>query len=380
MKVLLCITGSLASVESIKLARELRRRNFDVKVVASEDALKIVGKNALNFVADYTELNHVELAGIGGWCDVVLIAPATANTISKIANGISDSRVTLIALTALGSGKKVIVAPAMHLGMLRSPALQRNLRLLEEMGISIVEPKIEENKAKLAGIEEICLYVERENSPDNFAGKKVVVTSGPTYEYIDPIRFISNRSSGRMGLELALEFWRRKAKVVHITSKPSALRLKGFREVEVVSVTDMLQACLKEVRDCDLFVSSAAPSDFIVDKYESKIKTHDTFTLRMKAAPKIIHELRKVYSGHIIGFKAETGVDESKLEEIAVEKMISDNLEMVVANDVADRGMGTEDTRVLVVTRKNKRWFEGSKKDVAKRIVDLYVEFVAGNG
>ncbi len=379
MRVLLCVTASLAAVESVKLARELKRRGFDVKVVAGEKALEIVGKRALSFVADYVEpeeLNHVELAGIEGWSDVVLIAPATANTISKIANGISDSEVSLIALTALGSGKKVVVAPAMHLGMFKNPVLQKNLKLLRECGVDVVEPRIEENKAKLAGIEELCLYAERAVYPNQLSGKKVVVTSGPTYEYLDPIRFISNRSSGKMGLELALEFWRRKAEVVHITSKPSGLRLDGFREVRVVSVTDMLQACLKEL-DCDLFVSAAAPSDFTVEKADSKIKTCEELTLKLKVAPKIIHEVRKVYDGHIIGFKAETGVGERALEEIAVEKMISDGIEMVVANDVAERGMGTEDTRVLVVTRKSKNWFEGNKREVAKKIAEVYVtEFV----
>ncbi len=376
--VLLCVTGSLAAVESVKLARELKRRGFNVKVVASKSSLEIVGVKALAFAAEFCEFNHVELAGINGWCDVLLIAPATANTIAKVANGVSDSEVSLIALTALGSNKRVIVAPAMHLGMFKSPALQKNLKTIESYGVEVVYPKIEENKAKLASIEEICLYVERAVSSNEFSGKKVVVTAGPTYEFIDPIRFISNRSSGKMGLELALEFWRRKAEVKLITSKPSGLRLKGFEEVKVVSVGDMLKACLSEVKNCDLFVSAAAPSDFVVEKAESKIKTCEELTLKLKAAPKIIHEVRKSYSGHIIGFKAETGLSDRELESVAVEKMLADKLEMVVANDVAERGMGTEDTRVLVVTKNRREWFEGDKRSVAKKIVDVYVSEFAG--
>jgi len=374
LKVLLCVTGSLAAIESIKLSRELARRGFSVKSVASDDALEIVGKRALSFVSDFQERpNHVELAGLKGWCDVVLVAPATATTISRIANGMGDTPVSLIALTAVGSGKRVVVAPAMHLGMFRNPAVQENIEKLRGMGVDIVWPKIEEEKAKLASVEEICLYVERAVSSGEFSGKKVVVTSGPTYEFIDPIRFISNKSSGRMGLELALELWRRGAEVVHVTSKPSNLKLEGFREVRVVSVRDMLESCLQEVRECDLFVSAAAPSDFVVGREGKKIKTCRELTLKLEEAPKIIKEVRKVYDGHIIGFKAETGVREEELERIAREKMLDDELEMVVANDVLERGMGTEDTRVLILTPEEKEWVEGSKREVAKRIVDSYV-------
>ncbi len=373
MKAVLCITGSLAAVECVKLIRELKRRGFEVKTVVSEKATEIIGIKALEFISDLCN-NHVEIAGINGWCDLVIIAPATANTISKIANGIADTPVTLTVLTAIGSGKKVILAPAMHLGMYKNEFVQRNIRKLKEIGICIVYPKIEENKAKLASIDEICLYAERAVSSNEFNGKKVVVTAGPTYEYIDPIRFISNRSSGRMGLMLALEFWRRKAEVVLITSKPSGYRLEGFREIEVVSVMDMLEHCLREVKDCDLFVSAAAPSDFIVEKFDKKIKTCNEICLKLKSAPKIIHEVRKVYSGHIIGFKAETGIKDEDLEKIALDKAISDKLEMVVANDVELRGMGTEDTRVVIVTEGYKKWIEGRKEDVAKEIVNFYVE------
>ncbi len=375
MKAVLCITGSLAAVESVKIARELKRRGFEVKTVASESAIEMVGKKALLFVSDFQErVNHVELAGINGWCDVLIIAPATANTISKIACGIADTPVTLLTLTAIGSGKKVVIAPAMHAGMYDNPFFQENLKKLKQKGVYVIPPRIEENKAKLAKVEEICLYAEMALSSKEFEGKKVVVTSGPTYEFIDPIRFISNRSSGKMGLALALEFWKRKAKVTLITSQSPNLNLENFEVIKVVSVKDMLKACLKEVRNCDLFVSSAAPSDFLVEKADKKIKTCKEITIKLKAAPKIIHEVRKVYKGHIIGFKAETGVSEEELEKIAMDKAISDNLEMVVANDVLHRGMGTEDTRVVIVTKNCKKWVEGRKEDVAKEIVNTYVE------
>ncbi|RLI89464.1 MAG: bifunctional phosphopantothenoylcysteine decarboxylase/phosphopantothenate--cysteine ligase CoaBC [Archaeoglobales archaeon] len=373
--IVLGITGSLAAVESIKLIRELQRRGARVVTVMSENAGKIIGKAAIEFVSELAgEGMHVKLLGKNGIADVMLIAPATANTISKIACGIADSEVTTMALTALGSKKPVIIAPAMHGSMFESPFFVKNLERLKSEGLTIVEPKLEEGKAKLADVETICLHVERNVSSKEFEGKKIVVTSGPTYEFIDPVRFISNRSSGRMGRELALEFWRRGASVVHITSKPLGLKLPDFKEIEVVTVSDMLQACVSEVKSCDLFVSAAAPADFTIEKEKSKIKTAGELTLKLKAAPKILWEVRKIYDGAVIGFKAETGVSEETLYEIAYEKMLHDKLDMVVANDVLEKGMGTPDTRVLIITKKRRTWAEGSKEDVARRIVDIYVE------
>jgi len=135
----------------------------------------------------------------------------------------------------------------------------------------------------------------------------------------------------------------------------------------------MLKAVLSEVKDADLFISAAAPSDFIVEASNTKIKTQELM-IKLKVAPKIIKEVRKVFNGHIIGFKAETGLSDEELIRVAEEKMVEDELEMVVANDVKEKGMGTEDTRVVVVTGKRREWIEGEKSYVAKRIIDIYVE------
>ncbi len=377
-KIVLAVTGSIAAVETVKLARELRRRGAEVIAVMSNDATKIIHPNALEFATDnevITEIRraeHVKLLGLNGIADLLLIAPATANTISKIANGIADTPPTLMALTALGSGKKIVVAPAMHKAMF--DAIADNLAKLRDLGVEIVPPRIEDGKAKLASVDEICLFVERSLYSKELVGKKVVVTSGSTYEHIDPIRFISNRSSGRMGNEIALECWRRGAEVVLITSKPLSYDLPNFRQITVRSVMDMLKAVLDEVRDADLFVSAAAPSDFTVDMAESKIKTTQELTIKLKMAPKIIKEVRKVYDGHIIGFKAETGLSDEELVRVAEDKMEEDKLEMVVANDVKEKGMGTSDTRVVAITEKRKEWIEGLKSEVAERIIQIYVE------
>ncbi len=382
-KIVLGVTGSIAAVETVKLVRELVRRGAEVVAVMSKAAQKIIHPYALEFATDnpvITEITgkieHVELLGLDGDADLLLIAPSTANTISKIAQGIDDTPVTTMATTALGSGKAVILVPAMHEGMIKNKAVKANVERLREMGIEIVEPVYSEAKAKFADNETICLHVERKLYGKEFEGKRVVVTSGPTFEDIDPIRFISNRSSGLMGHEIAVELWRRGAEVVVITSKPRRLRLPDFREIEVRSVEEMLNHALKEVKRCDLFVSAAAAADFTIEMAESKIKTQEELVLRLKAAPKILHKVREIYDGEVIGFKAETGVGEEKLYNIAYEKMIDDRLSMVVANDVLEKGMGTEDTRVLVITKKRKEWFEGMKSEVAEKIIETYIEYV----
>ncbi len=381
-KIVLGVTGSIAAVETVKLARELVRRGAEVTAVMSKAARKIIHPYALEFatgkrvVTEITgSIEHVNLLGEYGDADLFLIAPCTANTISKIAQGIDDTPVTTFATTALGSGKPIIIVPAMHEAMMRNKAVLENIQRLIDMGIEFVQPRIEEGKAKFPSIETICLHVERELYPKDMRGKRVVVTSGPTYEQIDPIRFISNKSSGRMGLEIALEFWRRGAEVVHITSKPSGMTLPSYKEIRVWSVEDMMKAVLYEIgKGCDLFVSSAAAADFIVDAEAKKIKTAPELILKLKESPKIIKEVRKVYSGHIIGFKAETGLSDDELLKVASEKMADDNLNMVVANDVLERGMGTEDTRVLILTPKRQEWVDGLKQHVAERIVEAYIE------
>ena len=383
-KIVLGVTGSIAAVETVKLARELRRRGADVVAVMSKAARKILHPYALEFATQNSviveitgKIEHVKYLGVEGEADLYLIAPSTANTISKIANGIDDTPVTTMATTALGSKKPIIVVPAMHGGMYDNEIVGKNLEKLTKLGIEIVKPRFEENKAKFPDIEIVCLQVERALYPKEMKGKKVVVTSGPTYEYIDPIRFISNKSSGIMGKEIALEFWRRGAEVVIITSKPSGLDLPEFKEIKVTSVMDMLEKTLEEIkRGCDLFVSAAAASDFILDMAESKIKTTDELTLKLKAAPKILWEVRKIYDGQVIGFKAETGVSDEELYRIAYDKKVNDRIEMMVANDVLDRGMGTIDTRVLVITSKRTEWIEGLKADVAEKIVEIYIEDV----
>ncbi len=375
-KIVLAVTGSIAALESIKLARELVRRGAEVVGIMSKDAQKIIHPYALEFavhdlITEITgKVEHVDLLD----ADLFLIAPASASTISKVATGVADTPVTLTAATVLDK-MPVTIVPSMHESMYDNPVIKENVGKLRGLdGVEFVEPLNEEGKAKFPSIETICLHVERALYPKDMEGKNAMVTSGPTYEQIDPIRFISNKSSGLMGREIALELWRRGASVTHITSHPMDLGLTEFKEIYTYSVSHMLDASIKEVeRGCDLFVSAAAPSDFVVEMNDKKVKT-GKIDLKLRAAPKIIKELRKFYNGAIIGFKAETGVPDEELYNIAHNKMVEDRLEMVVANDVKEKGMGTKDTRVLMLTGKRNDWSEGSKSQVAEKIVKAFVE------
>lgn len=375
-RIVLAVTGSIAAIESVKLARELVRRGAEVIGLMSEDAQKIIHPYALEFATHnlITEITgKVEHVGLLD-ADLLLIAPASASTISKVATGVADTPVTLTAATVMGR-MPIIIVPSMHESMYDNPVIEENVEKLKNLaGVEVVEPEREEGKAKFPPLETVCLHVERALYPKDMRGKDVVVTSGPTYEQIDPIRFISNKSSGLMGKEIALELWRRGASVNHITSHPLELGLPQFKEIYTYSVSHMLDASIEEVRNgCDLFVSSAAPSDFVVEMNDKKVKTGE-MSIKLKTAPKIIKELRKFYDGPIMGFKAETGVSDEELYQIAHQKMLEDKLEMVVANDVKEKGMGTEDTRVLMLTAKRNAWSEGSKSQIAEKIVSAFVE------
>ena len=210
MTIVLGVTGSIAAVETVKLARELIRQGADVHAVLSKSAIAIVHPNALQFATGHDvdmqldgSRRYLQMCGKDGKADLHHIAPSTSNTNSKIANGIDDTTVTTYAVNALGSGIPILIAPAAHETMMDNPAVLENLRKLRGLGVDFVEPKREESKAKLADTDEIVARVIRGLGPGDLKGKAVLVIAGSTVEPIDDIRVVSNRSSGGTGLELA---------------------------------------------------------------------------------------------------------------------------------------------------------------------------------
>jgi phosphopantothenoylcysteine decarboxylase/phosphopantothenate--cysteine ligase len=304
----------------------------------------------------------------------LLVAPATANTIGKMACGIDDTPVTTFATTALGSGKPVAVVPAMHEAMYRHPAVLSNLEALRGMGVALIDPRIEEGKAKIADNARIVLEVERLLGPADLAGKRIVITSGSNAEAVDPIRILTNRASGKTGVALALEARRRGADVTLIHRFPQEIPV---HQVYAESAGQMLDAVMAEVaRGCDALISAAAVADYTLDPAAEKIRSGQELVLRLLPTKKIIKTVREAYPHlRIVGFKAETGLSDEALAVRAEQSLRGAELDFVVANDVARGGMGTDDNRVLIIDRQGRRREAAGKKSlIAKSIMDALAE------
>ncbi|MFP4174939.1 MAG: bifunctional phosphopantothenoylcysteine decarboxylase/phosphopantothenate--cysteine ligase CoaBC [Halobacteriales archaeon] len=383
--VVMGVTGSIAAVECVKIIHELRRRGAEVHVVTTDAARNIVHEWALEFASGNEvvtritgDVEHVRFCGgvesdfedfrSGAEADLFLVAPATANTVGKIASGIDDTPVTTFATTALGSGVPVAVAPAMHEPMYDHPGVVENLDKIEDWGVNIVPPKIEEDKAKLADKEDIATECERMLSEGPLAGKRVVVTSGRTEEAVDPVRVLTTRSSGKTGRAIAKEAYVRGADVALVHNYDGEVRYADERRVE--SAGDMIDATLEEVRDgCDIFVSAAAISDYTVDAADSKIESGQDLVLEMEKVPKLVDKVREASSdAFIVGFKAETDLDREALADEARGVMERAGLDLMVANDASV--MGDDETRVEILTEDWGEAAEGDKREVAGRILD----------
>jgi phosphopantothenoylcysteine decarboxylase/phosphopantothenate--cysteine ligase len=377
------VTGSIAAVRTVDLIRSLIRRGAEMRCVMSPAAQKILHPQALEYASSnavITEITgkveHVELLGDSGSADLLLIAPATANTIGKMAHGIDDTPVTTFATTAIGSRKPVMVVPAMHEAMYRHPAVIRNLEALQAMGVYLVNPRVEEGRAKIAESERVVLEAERLLGKKDLANKRILVTSGSTAERIDPIRILTNRASGRTGTEIALEAYRRGAevKIVH-----RSLQDLPFQQIYAESAKEMLDAVMRELpKGYDVLISAAAIADYTLDPAKEKIRSGQELTLQLRPTQKLLGVVRSAYPDlKLVGFKAETGVTEEVLEKRAIESLQSYGLELVVANDVGKGGIGREENRVVIIDRQGRKvTVEGEKRLIARRIIDAVIEMI----
>ncbi|MEA1957455.1 MAG: bifunctional phosphopantothenoylcysteine decarboxylase/phosphopantothenate--cysteine ligase CoaBC [Euryarchaeota archaeon] len=384
-RIVLGVTGSIAAVKTVELARELIRHGADVYGVMSEAATEIIHPYTLHYATGHDvitklmgNIEHVEFLGMEGSADLFIIAPCTANTLNKIAGGVSDTPVTAFATTAFGSGIPIIVVPAMHETMYKNPILTANRDKLRKLGVTVLGPRFEEGLAKIVSAEDIILAVERVLSPKKLAGKRILITGGPTIEPIDPIRILTNRSSGRTGIELAKEAYKQGAEVTLVHSKELNLE-EGIKEVKVETAREMIDTCVTELREgkekeegYDVLISSAAISDFTADSSETKISSGEDFYLHLVPTGKLIDEVKREFPGLVIvGFKAETNVSEEELIRKAREKMDDHNIEMVVANDVGNGGIGTEENEVYVMRKGQKvKHVKGVKSLIAVEIID----------
>jgi len=387
VNVALGVTGSIAAVKTVELAHELRRRGASVRAVATESAQGIVHPWALGFATDrppITEITgaveHVELCGRDGWADVLLIAPATANTVGKIAAAIDDTPVTTCATTALGADVPVVIAPAMHEPMYDHPGVLEAIERVESWGVSFVDPRIEEGKAKIATVDAVALGTARAAGERPLSDRHVVVTAGATAESIDPVRTLTNRASGRTGRAVARACYVRGADVtlVHGTGgsgwRPVGDALDGpadpYATVERVgSAAEMLAATREAVSDADTLVSTAAIGDYTVESRDEKIRSGQSeLTLDLSPTPKLLDEVREDHPDlTVVGFKTETSGDDDAMVEQARALRDRVGAAFVVANDASV--MGAADTRALLVDEAVAT-FEGTKAGLGAAVAD----------
>ncbi|WP_174590428.1 bifunctional phosphopantothenoylcysteine decarboxylase/phosphopantothenate--cysteine ligase CoaBC [Methanocella conradii] len=380
-RIALCVTGSIAAVETVKLARELIRHGAEVQGVMSEAARSIIHPWALEYATGrkaITEITgcveHVAYCGQRKDAyDLLLIAPCTANTIGKIASGIDDTPVTTFATTAIGSKIPIIIVPAMHGSMYDHPIVRENMKKLEGLGITFIMPKMEEGAAKMPSIEEIVLNVERALSKSPLKGRKVLITSGPNFEPIDPIRVLTSRSTGRMGQELALEAFRRGADVTVVHR--SKMGVPGVRDVFADGFEEMKKAVLEELKNgYDIYISAAAISDFTVEAAPEKLSSSGPVDIKLIPTEKLLDRVRHDYPGlFIVAFKAESvGDDELIRRAIAALKRSRPN--MVVANRFGGlRDAEYNDVYIMEADGKVKH-ASGKKSQVAVSIMDAVSE------
>ncbi|WP_410765128.1 bifunctional phosphopantothenoylcysteine decarboxylase/phosphopantothenate--cysteine ligase CoaBC [Haloferax sp. DFSO60] len=371
VNVALGVSGSIAAVKVVELAHELRRQGASVRAVMSNASTSIIHPWAVEFATEndvVTEITgrveHVELCGREGWADVFLIAPATANTVGKIAAAIDDTPVTTCATTALGADVPVVVAPAMHEPMYDHPGVLEAIEKVDSWGVEFVDPRIEEGKAKIATEDAIITGVAKATTEQSLAGKSVVVTSGSTTESIDPIRTLSNRASGRTGRAVARALAIHGADVTLVHDGPD-VHYADVKQVE--SGAEMLAAVEEAVADADALISAAAISDFTVEQVSEKIRSGEARTLELEPTAKLIDTVREAHPDlPIVGFKAETSGDDDAMVAEARRIMDRVGLAFVVANDASV--MGEDDTRTLFVRNSDVQEFVGTKAELGARL------------
>jgi phosphopantothenoylcysteine decarboxylase/phosphopantothenate--cysteine ligase len=378
VNVALGVTGSIAAVKVVELAHELRRRGASVRAVMTDSSQGIIHPWAVEFATDnpvVTEITgrveHVELCGRDGWADVFLVAPATANTVGKIAGAIDDSPVTTCATTALGAGVPTVVAPAMHEPMYDHPGVLDAIERVESWGVEFVAPRIEEGKAKIATEEAIALEVARAASPDLFGGANVVVTSGATSEPIDPVRVLTNRASGKTG--------RAVARACYVLGADVTLVHQGedvpyAETVEVETAAEMTEEVVDRAAAgaAEAVVSAAAISDYTVEAAGEKIRSGQDLTLDLTPTPKLIDGVREESDVPIVGFKAETSGDDEEMISAARETLRRADLSFVVANDASV--MGDDETRTLFVRENSAREYAGTKDELGRKVAEELAE------
>ncbi|MGM0597210.1 MAG: bifunctional phosphopantothenoylcysteine decarboxylase/phosphopantothenate--cysteine ligase CoaBC [Myxococcota bacterium] len=395
---LLCITGGIAAYKTPSLVRLLIKEGFKVKVVLSEHARNFVGETSLSTVSGNPvywrlfkgensinfDIAHIELAQ---WADLVLVAPATANIIAKMANGIADD---LISTTLLALSAPLFIAPAMNTRMYLHDATQKNIQTLKLRGAAIIGPSQGELACKTSGpgrmtepAQIIKQLLEFKSKNKEFANKKILITTGATREYIDPIRFISNPASGKTGIHLARTAREMGAQVMLIAGHTSVPLPNDIPHLQVSSTKEMQKAVLDEFSSSDLIIMAAAVGDWTCkQQLETKLKKSTQpvdIKLKLTKNPDILKKLgelnkKKEKSKYLIGFAAETIEDPEKLIKAGKNKLDAKKCDLIIANSVnkENKGFQTDTNQIILIShQKHLLVPETSKAQLARKILEF---------
>jgi len=370
----MCLTGSVAIVQASSIARELIRHGADVIVAMTKAATELVHPILMEWATGNSvileltgKVEHIQIAGAKlnykGKADLVMVCPATANTINKIAVGIDDNSVTTIVTTAFGSKTPILIVPAMHDSMFQHPILVENIEKLKKYGIIFMEPRMVENKAKIAEQKDIVNRVlALLSDKKDLQGKKFIVTAGSAREYIDQIRFIGNPSTGKMGIAIAEEIIARGGKCTLVLGPSTVSPPYGAKVINVETAEEYLNAIKDDLskEKADVLISAAAISDFTPDKSADQKISSDfkELTIKLKPTMKIIDEIRKIDKNiYITAFKAETAYEGNALVEKAKKRLERGGINLIVANNVSkekkNAGFGSDTNDVYIIDNKD---------------------------
>nr|WP_072537378.1 bifunctional phosphopantothenoylcysteine decarboxylase/phosphopantothenate--cysteine ligase CoaBC [Anaerococcus mediterraneensis] len=382
--ILLGITGGIACYKVLDLCSRLKKQDVNLKIIMTKSASEFINPISFEtmgrcrvytdlFEGHHEEVHHIELAK---WADLMLVAPASANTIAKFANGIADNFLTS---TYLAFDKDVIIAPAMNTNMLSAKATQRNIDVLKSDGVQIIKPEPgllacnTIGDGRLEEPSEIVDYLDSYFTEKDLIGKKIIISAGPTIEPIDFVRYVSNNSSGKMGYNIANEARKRGAEVVLVSGPVNPFKVNGIKRVQIKTNAEMKEAIEREFKTADALIMAAAPVDYrskIVSDKKIK-KDGNSLNLELIENIDIIKYFGNIKKNQIIiGFAAET----DDLISNAKKKLESKNLDYIIANDLTKWGAGFDvDTNVASIISKDK--IESldimPKSDLANKILDL---------
>ena len=375
-KIVLCVSGSVAAYKAIELARLFMRHGADVICVASKAATDLIKPSYFKWATGNEvitkltgDLEHIKVADYKQ-SDLIVVYPCTANTLGKLANGIDDTPISTVLSVGLGSKIPIVIALAMHQAMYENPAVIKNIEFLQKK-VDFIAPNFVEGKAKAAEPEEILDFVlDKFGASPVLRGKRILITAGPTIEYIDPVRVITNQSSGKTGVLLASELISAGAKVTLIYGPGRESPPKGAKVVNIQTLQEMFNAVKKEMKKkFDIVIMAAAASDYTPEKSSTiKIKSNlDKIVLKLKRAPKIIDEIKKMQRDvFLVGFKAETRISKENLIKEARKKIRESGADLIIANDVGIKKYKENPDYNNVVIVDSKKIIESGWKNKSK--------------